>query len=352
MKLEDFNTIQKNYENFKLKISDKDLNEAEIRMKYPYIFNSWRSIKYTQKGKKAGNSDEWNSFMNFFMDVFSTYEQGKVFRRKDTTKPFSKDNFIWLTPSEAAKYKGNALYLDYNGETHNLYEWAVLTKQTIGAIKNRYYKHKNDYSIKEIIFGKEKKRKDKQVKDWTTSNMNIRTKASKMISAYKFKDKKLGFTPTDIDIDWFITNIITQKCIYCGDSERIGADRIDNDKPHSKDNIVPCCYDCNCARNNNFTHEEMLEIGKSIAQVKAKRPQKNDKQFHSNDEFFNYQKRNYNPIIYQYNSNMELIKVFNSVDEVLQFDEKIKKKTLLAACRGQRHNTHFYYGFNWFYEKQ
>ncbi len=58
---------------------------------------------------------------------------------------------------------------------------------------------------------------------------------------------------------------------YCGDTNRIGLDRIDNSKGHTKDNTVPCCYECNCARNNNFSFEEMKILGKTIKQIKESR---------------------------------------------------------------------------------
>ena len=48
-------------------------------------------------------------------------------------------------------------------------------------------------------------------------------------------------------------------------------DRIDNSKGHTKDNTVPCCYECNCARNNNFSFEEMKVLGKTIKQIKENR---------------------------------------------------------------------------------
>ena len=68
-----------------------------------------------------------------------------------------------------------------------------------------------------------------------------------------------------------ISNITTKPCFYCGDTNRVGCDRIDNSKGHTKDNVVPCCYDCNCARNDNFSHEEMIMLGKTISEIKSKR---------------------------------------------------------------------------------
>lgn len=47
----------------------------------------------------------------------------------------------------------------------------------------------------------------------------------------------------------------------------IGCDRIDNSKGHTYDNVVPCCYVCNCARNNNFSFDEMKILGKTIKKI-------------------------------------------------------------------------------------
>ena len=46
---------------------------------------------------------------------------------------------------------------------------------------------------------------------------------------------------------WIVENIFSQPCAHCGENnwEKIGCNRLDNDKPHTKDNVEPCCKECN-----------------------------------------------------------------------------------------------------------
>lgn len=243
---------------------------ADIREECPKIYNSWRAIKFTEKGKKAGNVPEWDDFRCFYNDVRPTYQEGLNLRRKNTKQCWSPDNFIWVSKEDAGVMR-STVTIHYKDQDFTLKQASEIFGTPIASIKNRYYKHP-EYTPEEIIFGRKTKRKDKAVKDWKEDPNAIRSKASKMISAYKCKDNKLGFEhPCDITIDWMINNIIMKPCIYCGDTNRVGCDRIDNDKGHTMDNVVPCCYDCNCARNNNFSYEEMLIIGKTIQKVKQNR---------------------------------------------------------------------------------
>lgn len=247
----------------------------QARKNYPSIFNSWRAIYYTKKGKQIGcTTAEWSKFINFFNDVFTTWKPGLEFHRIDTTKPFSKGNFIWITHEQAAAQdRKNLIYITYKGEKLSLKDAAIKYDQPYTAIRQRYYKGKN-YTIEQIIFGKNANRSSKTVKSATPNSYEERAKASKMISQYKVKDKKKGLQICDFSIDWMITNILHKPCIYCGDTHRIGADRIDNSKGHTKDNVVPCCYDCNCARNANFSFGEMKIIGASIKKIKEDREKK------------------------------------------------------------------------------
>lgn len=246
---------------------------AIIKKENPCIFNAWRSMMYSKKGKQIGCSTEsWKKFENFFNDVYPTYKKGCTFHRVDTSLPFSKDNFIWAT-NEQISYirKKNSVYIDYRGEHLTLKETSLKYDQPYNAVRLRYYRHKNDLSIEEIIFGKKIKVNSKIPQTAIPESQQERNKASKMISTYKCKDKKKGFEICDIDIDWMINNIFHKPCIYCGDTKNIGCDRIDNSKGHIKSNVVPCCYSCNIVRNNTFTYKEMLLLGKTIKQIKENR---------------------------------------------------------------------------------
>lgn len=242
---------------------------GDLKSKYPKIYNVWRAFMFTEKGKKAGHSDEWSNFKTFFKDVFPSYKENCMFRRKDTTKPFSKDNFMWVN-KEFASVLISKIKLTYKGETHYLKEWSTLLGISYNGLRQRYCKGKN-YSVEEILFGKNRKT-NRIIKDIHTisEEQQRRNKISKMLSSYKLKDKKKGFN-NNITFDFLYNIVYNCKCIYCGDTHNIGLDRIDNNKGHEINNVVPCCYECNVARGNNFSFEEMKLLGKTIKLIKLKR---------------------------------------------------------------------------------
>lgn len=253
------------------------VNEWQKRKAYANViennkkfYNSWRSIKFTTKGKKIGYSPEFNTFESFYETMFSSYTDGYIITRLDKSKPFSKDNCIWCDKMFACALRENSVKIEYQGLIKTAREWASILNLSYTSVRIRYYRHK-DWKSEWLLFGKPKDRKSKPITDWKDNPEMIRSKASKMISSYRCKDNRNGVTECDIDIEWMIDNIIKQKCTYCSDTNRIGADRIDNNKGHTKCNVVPCCYECNCARNNNFTHEEMKVIGETIKKIKENR---------------------------------------------------------------------------------
>lgn len=225
------------------------------------IRNSWRSIMYNKKGKKAGCCEEWLSYNKFFEDMFPTWKEGNIIQRIEKDKPFSKDNCFWTERCNQAQSK--LLKLEHNGEIKTIKEWSIITGMSYMGIRLRYFHTKKlgkELNSQEIIYGKNhfRNREVKSAKD--LSFQKVKDKASKMVSSYKIKDKRKGFI-TDINTEWMIENILYESCSYCGTKERVGCDRKDNLKGHTKDNCVPCCIVCNTVRNSFFTVEEMKKIG-------------------------------------------------------------------------------------------
>lgn len=73
-----------------------------------------------------------------------------------------------------------------------------------------------------------------------------------LLSGYRRQDRlynrgECTLTQQDIFDLW------EQGCNWCGETDwhKLGADRIDNSKPHTKDNCVCACWSCNAKRGAN-----------------------------------------------------------------------------------------------------
>ena len=222
-------------------------------------FNSWRSILYTEKANAAGFPLEWKSYAKFLSDVQGEWSVGKIVCRFDTKQPYSKDNSHWA--DKGFENSGKLIKIEYNGVIKTLMEWCHELKLPYAGVRQRYFKGK-DYSVEEILFGKHKKVRNKVERD---GEFRIR----RMLGAYRLSDKNKGFE-NDLTMGYFKEEVL-KGCVYCGDTEKIGFDRLCNKTGHLKSNVVPCCYDCNCARMDNFSHDEMKIIGLSIKAIKVTR---------------------------------------------------------------------------------
>lgn len=222
-------------------------------------FNSWRSIIRTAKGRAVGFPDSWKSFDSFLGDVAGDWAHGMIVRRHDTSKPHGSGNSFWA--EKGTENCGRLATLYYGGETKTLLEWSAEFSLSYSGVRQRYFKGKS-YTAEEILFGKQRKQRSEKER---SRDFRI----SRMLGAYKLRDKKRG-QASDIDID-FMRAEIEKGCVYCGDMSGVGLDRIDNSMGHTKNNVVPCCYTCNCARMDNFSHEEMFVLGAAIRGIKGAR---------------------------------------------------------------------------------
>ena len=115
---------------------------------------------------------------------------------------------------------------------------------------------KKEWSKKYIRENKE--RINEYRNHWRRTTLNGR--AEMLLSAYRYKDKKKGRGEGDLTAKWIAENILTKPCAHCGESDwhKIGCNRLDNSKPHTMDNVEPCCFDCN----NKLNYEERRNANK------------------------------------------------------------------------------------------
>ena len=133
-------------------------------------------------------------------------------------------------------------------------------KKNLDACKRWYWSHKefknekykkwyNDNTEKRSEYNKkwreEHKEYDKERK--RKYNNTPIGRASSLVSKYKMEDKKHNRGIGDLTKEWIVENIFTKPCAHCGKTgwQVIGCNRLDNSKPHTKDNVEPCCFDCN-----------------------------------------------------------------------------------------------------------
>ena len=108
-------------------------------------------------------------------------------------------------------------------------------------------------------------------------------RALSLLNQYNIADKKRGRGKGDLTAKWIVENIFSKPCVHCGETDwrKIGCNRIDNDLPHTKDNVEPCCWECN--------HRLSIEDEVLIKDQKKQ--------------------------VYQYSLDGELIRVWESVNE-------------------------------------
>lgn len=91
-----------------------------------------------------------------------------------------------------------------------------------------------------------------------------RGRAAYLLNGYRQMDKNRELGETTLTQKWIIENIFNSKCVYCGETDwkRLGCDRINNDLPHTQENVVCSCLNCNNQRSDRMSFEEFIEYKK------------------------------------------------------------------------------------------
>lgn len=90
-------------------------------------------------------------------------------------------------------------------------------------------------------------------------------RALRLIWKYQQNDKKYDRGECTINAKWIVDNIFSKPCHYCGKEgwKIIGCDRKDSSLPHTPDNCVPCCRECNRKKGTMPYDEYIKKLGDS-----------------------------------------------------------------------------------------
>lgn len=106
--------------------------------------------------------------------------------------------------------------------------------------------------------------KEKLTEKFTEYRSTPIGRAKNLVGSYKYSDKEYNRGECTLTKEWIVENIFFQPCHYCGrtDWTKMGCDRIDNSLPHTPDNVIPCCCECNKKKGTTPYDEFMKKIGK------------------------------------------------------------------------------------------
>lgn len=138
-------------------------------------------------------------------------------------------------------------------------------RDKINAQKREHY-----YANREAILAKQKEYSGAHREERKEYNRQYfsskRGRANNILTQYRKRDVSEKRGECTITRDWIVENIFTSKCIYCGDDnwKHLGVDRIDNNLPHTPENVVCACSICNCERQcRKMSVEDFVEYRKT-----------------------------------------------------------------------------------------
>lgn len=143
--------------------------------------------------------------------------------------------------------------------------------------KKYYQEHKDHYRDYKKEYNKKYYQEHNYGEYHKEYNKTQKGRARFLVRDYKRNDKNANRGECTLTSDWIIKNIFTKQCVYCGESDwhELGCDRKDNSKPHTEDNVVPCCRHCN-AKKGTMNYDQymlLLTLLKSISEERDEKLQ-------------------------------------------------------------------------------
>lgn len=130
------------------------------------------------------------------------------------------------------------------------HQYYLKNKERLLTKQNQYYKD-NKSIYKDYYEANKEKKISYQIEYNKKYDELPISRAQNLLQAYNRADIESDRGKGDLTAQWIVDNIFTKKCTHCDKTgwKVIGCNRLDNSKPHTMDNVEPCCFECNCMLN-------------------------------------------------------------------------------------------------------
>lgn len=114
-------------------------NSYRCMMSRCYRKNDASYKRYGGRGIKV--CEEWHDVLNFEKWVKEhPFFEGATLDRIDNDGDYSPNNCRWATHLEQCKNRNRSILIAWNGEIHNISEWANITGLNRSTLNNRYWR--------------------------------------------------------------------------------------------------------------------------------------------------------------------------------------------------------------------
>lgn len=124
--------------------------EASLKKKYQQEYNSWRSRRLCAKQHNIPFHPDWNVFSVFLEYIGLAPTKEHTLDRIVNKLGYVPNNIRWANKKQQSENRGNVIWLEYEGKTKTLTEWAKSTSQDKSTLLKR---HKAGWDTKGIITG-------------------------------------------------------------------------------------------------------------------------------------------------------------------------------------------------------
>lgn len=181
--------------------------------------------------------------------------------------------YITEEERKAARKAYNAKYYQGNKEkiVKQKAEYYQDNKEKIAEYKAAFYQdNKEKFAAKNSEWRKNnpeywaewyQRNKEKKAAYDAKYRLTPKGRAKMLIDSYRREDKKYNRGECTLTPEWIVEHIFSQPCHYCGETDwhELGCDRIDNSLPHTPENVVPCCWECN-AKKARYSYEDYMMV--------------------------------------------------------------------------------------------